>query len=314
MERTQMKPTDIWPFGIGLQVPENPFSSICFQPDVSIWKVTQESLQLLEATGGSSWLTSMSLGLMRGAESRPGRWANHDRSWQIMTDQSVLSQVWSFCFIPVVQMANSWSSDLRRQTSSNRRFFFWSLWSPRWWWRQSKFSAEWIVRAQDQQNVHWTLVEFCACWICWNQYVWYIPRCCPGLLLHLLNKLNDTSIFPKMVAYFGIWDHFWLGMVLHGFWWFLMVFDGFWWFSPTKSSPRTAAPSQEDLCRLLDRALTGGTVAELRWIAAEEDLGPVFFLVGGLVAINFIFAYIGNVIIPIDELIFFRGVQTTNQF
>ena len=32
------------------------------------------------------------------------------------------------------------------------------------------------------------------------------------------------------------------------------------------------ASLQEDLCRLLDRALqTGGTVAELRWIAAEED-------------------------------------------
>ena len=28
---------------------------------------------------------------------------------------------------------------------------------------------------------------------------------------------------------------------------------------------------------------------------------------------NFIFPYIGDVIIPIDELIFFRGVQTTNQ-
>ena len=31
-------------------------------------------------------------------------------------------------------------------------------------------------------------------------------------------------------------------------------------------------------------------------------------LVGGLVAINFIFPYIGLLIIPIDELIFFRGV------
>ena len=27
-----------------------------------------------------------------------------------------------------------------------------------------------------------------------------------------------------------------------------------------------------------------------------------------------IFPYIGNVIIPTDELIFFRGVETTNQF
>ena len=32
------------------------------------------------------------------------------------------------------------------------------------------------------------------------------------------------------------------------------------------------ASLQEDLCRLLDRALqTGGTVAELRWIASEEE-------------------------------------------
>ena len=29
---------------------------------------------------------------------------------------------------------------------------------------------------------------------------------------------------------------------------------------------------------------------------------------------TFIFPYIGNVIIPTDELIFFRGVETTNQF
>jgi hypothetical protein len=29
--------------------------------------------------------------------------------------------------------------------------------------------------------------------------------------------------------------------------------------------------------------------------------------------IIFIFPYIGNVIIPTDELIFFRGVETTNQ-
>ena len=28
---------------------------------------------------------------------------------------------------------------------------------------------------------------------------------------------------------------------------------------------------------------------------------------------NFIFPYIGNIIIPTDELIFFRGVETTNQ-
>jgi len=28
---------------------------------------------------------------------------------------------------------------------------------------------------------------------------------------------------------------------------------------------------------------------------------------------NFIFPYIGNVITPTDELIFFRGVDTTNQ-
>ena len=28
----------------------------------------------------------------------------------------------------------------------------------------------------------------------------------------------------------------------------------------------------------------------------------------------FIFPSIGNVVIPIDELIFFRGVETTNQF
>ena len=28
---------------------------------------------------------------------------------------------------------------------------------------------------------------------------------------------------------------------------------------------------------------------------------------------NFIFPYLGNVIIPTDELIFFRGVETTNR-
>ena len=33
------------------------------------------------------------------------------------------------------------------------------------------------------------------------------------------------------------------------------------------------------------------------------------YLVGGLVAIFGMFPYIGNFIIPVDELIFFRGVQ-----
>ena len=36
-------------------------------------------------------------------------------------------------------------------------------------------------------------------------------------------------------------------------------------------------------------------------------------LVGGDWNMDFMFPYIGNVIIPIDEVIFFRGVQTTNQ-
>ena len=39
-----------------------------------------------------------------------------------------------------------------------------------------------------------------------------------------------------------------------------------------------------------------------------------FLLFGGLVAINFIFPYIGNLIIPIDFHIFQRGGPTTNQF
>jgi len=58
--------------------------------------------------------------------------------------------------------------------------------------------------------------------------------------------------------------------------------------------------------------------------SCPSNLGPVFFgrnlshrtipvtlillLVGGDWNMNFIFPYIGNVIIPIDELIFFRGV------
>ena len=37
-------------------------------------------------------------------------------------------------------------------------------------------------------------------------------------------------------------------------------------------------------------------------------------LVGGDWNMTFIFPYIGNVIIPTDELIFLRVVQTTNQF
>jgi hypothetical protein len=48
------------------------------------------------------------------------------------------------------------------------------------------------------------------------------------------------------------------------------------------------------------------------------DISPV----GGLEVIfvwlvfwnmNLVFPYIGNVIIPTDEIIFFRGVETTNQ-
>jgi nitrate reductase alpha subunit len=36
-------------------------------------------------------------------------------------------------------------------------------------------------------------------------------------------------------------------------------------------------------------------------------------LVGGLEHDFYDFPYIGNVIIPTDDLIFFRGVETTNQ-
>jgi hypothetical protein len=36
-------------------------------------------------------------------------------------------------------------------------------------------------------------------------------------------------------------------------------------------------------------------------------------LIGGLEPWNFIYPYIGNVIIPTDELIFFKGIETTNQ-
>ena len=36
-------------------------------------------------------------------------------------------------------------------------------------------------------------------------------------------------------------------------------------------------------------------------------------LVGGLEPWNFMFPYIGNFIIPTDELIFWKGVETTNQ-
>ena len=42
--------------------------------------------------------------------------------------------------------------------------------------------------------------------------------------------------------------------------------------------------------------------------AASKNKTYKWSLVGGLVAINFIFPYIGNFIIPIDEVIFFRGV------
>jgi hypothetical protein len=39
----------------------------------------------------------------------------------------------------------------------------------------------------------------------------------------------------------------------------------------------------------------------------------LFYLVGGLEHEVYYFPYIGNFIIPTDELIFFRGVETTNQ-
>ena len=50
------------------------------------------------------------------------------------------------------------------------------------------------------------------------------------------------------------------------------------------------------------------------WLNSLHDtraLG-IAYLVGGLEH-EFHFSYVGNVIIPTDELIFFRGVQTTNQ-
>ena len=41
--------------------------------------------------------------------------------------------------------------------------------------------------------------------------------------------------------------------------------------------------------------------------------GGATILAGWWFGTFFIFPYIGNIIIPTDELIFFRGVQTTNQ-
>ena len=40
----------------------------------------------------------------------------------------------------------------------------------------------------------------------------------------------------------------------------------------------------------------------------------VFILVGGLEQGFYDFPYVGNFIIPTDELIFFRGIETTNQY
>ena len=48
-------------------------------------------------------------------------------------------------------------------------------------------------------------------------------------------------------------------------------------------------------------------------IASRIQSYSVLLLVGGLEHGFYDFPYIGNVIIPTDELIFFRGVETTNQ-
>ena len=42
-------------------------------------------------------------------------------------------------------------------------------------------------------------------------------------------------------------------------------------------------------------------------------MGYIYNLVGGLEHDFYDFTYIGNVIIPTDELLFFRGVETTNK-
>ena len=47
---------------------------------------------------------------------------------------------------------------------------------------------------------------------------------------------------------------------------------------------------------------------QFRWVKIKQGYHSNPYLVGGLVAINFIFPYIGLLIIPIDALIFFRGV------
>ena len=48
-------------------------------------------------------------------------------------------------------------------------------------------------------------------------------------------------------------------------------------------------------------------------IASRIQSYSVLLLVGGLEHGFYDFPYIGNVIVPTDELILFRGVQTTNQ-
>jgi hypothetical protein len=44
-------------------------------------------------------------------------------------------------------------------------------------------------------------------------------------------------------------------------------------------------------------------------MAMAQDSSPIWLVVWN---IGIIFPYIGNVIIPIDQLIFFRGVETTS--
>jgi hypothetical protein len=46
---------------------------------------------------------------------------------------------------------------------------------------------------------------------------------------------------------------------------------------------------------------------------SQQSCGIYIVLIGGLEHVLF-FHSIGNFIIPTDELIFFRGVETTNQY
>ena len=115
-----------------------------------------------------------------------------------------------------------------------------------------------------------------------------------------------------IISTFGIWVCSVINRAAHSIHWLVTIFASF--CGDLNGAGRGDAPLS---CVVHNAAVTGeakSLFVVMCWgKTSGQRVAVCVYLVGGLVAIKFMFPYIGNVIIPIDVHILQRGGPTTNQ-